>query len=388
MPSPGGQPGSSGDPRGRSAQPGGGPGQGKGNTPAKRTLSEFKKWENRNRPGKRERAAGAKSRNLPMPEAVRQEKGKGKTGANQWQEASQTKGKGKGWTKSPPVDSGWRAPPPPPPKRQRAQAPQEKEEYSYYTEESTDRKEDEPAPAKPIVGAQASTEPVQAGDQQMGGSTPTEPASPTENRESPTTDAEKGAQTTPGQGSSQPVIKEEKPAQVEQAESSTKPGDNQVNPGAKQEQSSSSQASEPGEEKEVSPTTAAPGADQEKLRATKEEAQTPTSPANQGPKVVLRPASSAHIDWCKPVKLVVHLKKGRQKFQEARYPTTVEVHYTSQSGVEQIKPAEVLGTGKAQEPRVCLVDPGNPNEVLGPHRRKSSCSKKEDTFPKGGATSE
>ena len=155
------------------------------------------------RPGKRERAAGAKSRNLP------QEKGKGKTGANQWQEASQTKGKGKGWTKSPPVDSGWRAPPPPPPKRQRAQAPQEKEEYSYYTEESTDRKEDEPAPAKPIVGAQASTEPVQAGDQQMGGSTPTEPASPTENRESPTTDAESRAQTTPGQGSSQPVVKEE-----------------------------------------------------------------------------------------------------------------------------------------------------------------------------------
>ena len=277
------------------------------------------------------------------------------------------------------MDSGWRAPPPPPPKRQRAQAPQEKEEYSYYTEESTDRKEDKPAPARPIAVAQTSTEPVQAGDQQMGGSTPTEPASPTDNRESPTTDAENGAQTTPGQGSSQPVTKEEKPAQEEQAESSTKPGDSQANPGAKEEQANYSPTSEPGGEKEDSPTTAAPGAHQAEAPATKEEAQTPTSPANKGPAVVLRPASSAYIDWSKSVKLVVHLKKGRQKFQEARYPTTVEVHYTSQSGVEQVKPAEVLGTGKAQEPRVCLVDPGNPNEVLklGILQRRRIRSQKE-----------
>ena len=78
----------------------------------------------------------------------------------------------------------------------------------------------------------------------------------------------------------------------------------------------------------------------------------------------------------------MHLKKGRQKFQEARYPTTVEVHYTSQSGVEQVKPAEVLGTGKAQEPRVCLVDPGNPNEVLKLGTRATH--EKELLFKEGG----
>ena len=50
--------------------------------------------------------------------------------------------------------------------------------------------------------------------------------------------------------------------------------------------------------------------------------------------------------------------------------------------MEQVKPAEVLGTGKAQEPRVCLVDPGNPNEVLKLGTRATH--EKELLFKEGG----
>ena len=57
--------------------------EGKGQRPprpkAKAPLSEYKQWYNRNRTGKRERAAGETSRNLPMPPEVLAEKGKGGT---------------------------------------------------------------------------------------------------------------------------------------------------------------------------------------------------------------------------------------------------------------------------------------------------------------------
>ena len=79
---PGDNPGSA-----RPAEPGSssaGPQEGKGQrTPrpkAKTPLTEYKKYYNRNKPGKRERAAGETSRNLPVPPEVWAEKGKGKGG--------------------------------------------------------------------------------------------------------------------------------------------------------------------------------------------------------------------------------------------------------------------------------------------------------------------
>ena len=46
------------------------PGARPGNTPAKQPLTDYKKWYNRNRPGKKERQEGAKARGIPPPPSV------------------------------------------------------------------------------------------------------------------------------------------------------------------------------------------------------------------------------------------------------------------------------------------------------------------------------
>ena len=61
---------------------------------AKAPLSDYKQWYNRNRPGKRERAAGETSRNVPMPPQLLAGKGKGgKKGTGGKPVAAQAAGK-------------------------------------------------------------------------------------------------------------------------------------------------------------------------------------------------------------------------------------------------------------------------------------------------------
>ena len=107
---PGANPGSARpvEPNASSAGPQGGKGQRTPRPKAKTPLTEYKKYYNRNRPGKRERAAGQTSRNLPVPPEVWAEKGKGGkkgTGAHpvmgqgkgaKGSSKSADKGKGKG----------------------------------------------------------------------------------------------------------------------------------------------------------------------------------------------------------------------------------------------------------------------------------------------------
>ena len=106
------------------------PGARPGNTPAKQPLTEYKKWYNRNRPGKKERQEGAKARGIPLPPGV-------------WPGSDAKKGeqyKGKGQ----PGKVGGRTPPPPPPRKRPAaallepgdsQRPAEEQDYSYYSTE-------------------------------------------------------------------------------------------------------------------------------------------------------------------------------------------------------------------------------------------------------------
>ena len=123
------------------------PGARPGNTPAKQPLTEYKKWYNRNRPGKKERQEGAKARGIPLPPGVwpgsdakgksskGKDKGKGK-GKEKGKQDKGEQGKGKG--------QGGRTPPPPPPRKRPAvalvepgdsQRPAEEQDYSYYSTE-------------------------------------------------------------------------------------------------------------------------------------------------------------------------------------------------------------------------------------------------------------
>ena len=127
------------------------PGDRPGNTPARQPLSEYKKWYNRNRPGKKERQEGAKARGIPLPPGVRpefeakgksskgKEKGKGK-GKEKGKQDKGEQGKGQGL----PGKGGGRTPPPPPPRKRPAaalvepgdrQQPADEQEYSYYSTE-------------------------------------------------------------------------------------------------------------------------------------------------------------------------------------------------------------------------------------------------------------
>ena len=91
------------------------PGARPGNTPAKQPLSDYKKWYNSNRPGKKERQAGAKARGIPPPPGVlkghdtkgKDSKGKGK-GKEKGKQYKGVPGKGKGQ----PGKVGGRTPPP------------------------------------------------------------------------------------------------------------------------------------------------------------------------------------------------------------------------------------------------------------------------------------
>ena len=105
------------------------PGARPGNTPARQPLTEYKKWYNRNRPGKKERQEGAKARGIPPPPGVlkgHDAKGKDSKGKEKGKEKGKDKGKqykgeqGKG--KGQPGKVGGRTPPPPPP-RKRPQQP-------------------------------------------------------------------------------------------------------------------------------------------------------------------------------------------------------------------------------------------------------------------------
>ena len=127
------------------------PGARPGNTPAKQPLTEYKKWYNRNRPGKKERQEGAKARGIPLPPGVwpgsdakgksskGKDKGKGK-GKEKGKQDKGEQGKGKGQ----PGKVGGRTPPPPPPRKRPAaalvepgdsQRPAEEQDYSYYSTE-------------------------------------------------------------------------------------------------------------------------------------------------------------------------------------------------------------------------------------------------------------
>ena len=110
-------------------------------------LTEYKKWYNRNRPGKKERQEGAKARGIPLPPGVwpgsdakgksskGKDKGKGK-GKEKGKQDKGEQGKGKGQ----PGKVGGR---PPPRKRPAAalvepgnsQRPAEEQDYSYYSTE-------------------------------------------------------------------------------------------------------------------------------------------------------------------------------------------------------------------------------------------------------------
>ena len=136
-----------------------GPGGRPGNTPARAPLSDYKKWYNSNRPGKKERQAGAKSRGLAPPPGVFKglgKKGKDLKGKDKGKEkGKQPKGepgKGKGASGK----KGGRTPPPPPPRKRPAAAlvepgdgnnPAEEQQYSYYSTEE----EGPQAKAKPKV---------------------------------------------------------------------------------------------------------------------------------------------------------------------------------------------------------------------------------------------
>ena len=127
------------------------PGARPGNTPARQPLTEYKKWYNRNRPGKKERQEGAKARGIPPPPGVvkgYEAKGKDSKGKEKGKEKGKDKGKqykgeqGKG--KGQPGKVGGRTPPPPPPRKRPAAAlvepgdsqnPADEQEYSYYSTE-------------------------------------------------------------------------------------------------------------------------------------------------------------------------------------------------------------------------------------------------------------
>ena len=96
------------------------PGARPGNTPARQPLTEYKKWYNRNRPGKKERQEGAKARGIPPPPGVFKgcdAKGKDSKGKEKGKEKGKDKGKqgkaeqGKG--KGQPGRVGGRTPPHP-----------------------------------------------------------------------------------------------------------------------------------------------------------------------------------------------------------------------------------------------------------------------------------
>ena len=101
------------------------PGARPGNTPARQPLTEYKKWYNRNRPGKKERQEGAKARGIPPPPGVlkghdtkgKDSKGKEK-GKDKGKQYKGVPGKGKGQ----PGKVGGRTPPPPPPRKRPAAA--------------------------------------------------------------------------------------------------------------------------------------------------------------------------------------------------------------------------------------------------------------------------
>ena len=127
------------------------PGARPGNTPARQPLTEYKKWYNRNRPGKKERQEGAKARGIPPPPGVlkgHDAKGKDSKGKEKGKEKGKDKGRqykgepGKG--KGQPGKVGGRTPPPPPPRKRPAAAlvepgdsqnPADEQEYSYYSTE-------------------------------------------------------------------------------------------------------------------------------------------------------------------------------------------------------------------------------------------------------------
>ena len=107
----------------------------------------YKKWYNSNRPGKKERQAGAKARGIPPPPGVlkgHDTKGKDRKGKEKGKEKGKqykgVPGKGKGQ----PGKVGGRTPPPPPPRKRPAAAlvqpgdsqnPADEQEYSYYSTE-------------------------------------------------------------------------------------------------------------------------------------------------------------------------------------------------------------------------------------------------------------
>ena len=127
------------------------PGDRPGNTPARRPLSEYKQWYNRNRPGKKERQEGAKARGIPLPPGVWPgSDAKGKSSKGKDKGKGKGKGKGKqdkgeqGQGKGQPGKGGGRTPPPPPPRKRPAaalvepgdrQQPADEQEYSYYSTE-------------------------------------------------------------------------------------------------------------------------------------------------------------------------------------------------------------------------------------------------------------
>ena len=120
------------------------------------------------------------------------------------------------------------------------------------------------------------------------------------------------------------------------------------------------QASTPGGDQDVIKQEAASAARPGANPADSKQAVSLASPKQ----VVLRPASAQAIDWRRPVSMVAHLKKGGQKWLESRFPDSVQLSYTSLDGATRTMHRQVLGTGKAKEPRVALVAPGAGTENL------------------------
>ena len=116
------------------------PGARPGNTPARQPLTEYKKWYNRNRPGKKERQEGVlKGYDAKGKDSKGKEKGKEK-GKDKGKQYKGEQGKGKGQ----PGKVGGRTPPPPPPRKRPAAAlvepgdsqnPADEQDYSYYSTE-------------------------------------------------------------------------------------------------------------------------------------------------------------------------------------------------------------------------------------------------------------
>ena len=231
------------------------PGARPGNTPAKQPLTEYKKWYNRNRPGKKERLEGAKARGIPLPPGVwpgsdakgksskGKDKGKGK-GKEKGKQDKGEQGKGKGQ----PGKVGGRTPPPPPPRKRPAaalvepgdsQRPAEEQDYSYY---STEEEGPQAKARIDLVPNPAFLEQIRAGTEARGqGQRQGQVAAPQgpagePSSEGSSSDEEDDRPANPGENQDRDVNKRKEPPPRSPTEPATSPREESPSPGEDQEE--------------------------------------------------------------------------------------------------------------------------------------------------------